>query len=620
MKVLYVDKTFNGLSLFDLLTRNPERYRNLLKSDLVVSIIEELWSGSTNLTFNFHQFTAISSYFDDFPEDLFSIHINFQPNLSVKSLFQLQSWKTNGNLRLLVESIALFAVFTIMVTSLVYYTRIIPVFENLTSSYEDIMSAQATLDSLTTLTTVYFSILSLFCMYTLQKTAYKWLLKESIRPSLRDLLDIALWADSFVILYSNLSPAIIEDIGNRQFFRLSEILFSMLFFLYSIRIIVILVQTKVFGPVVRMVYVIVKDVMAFLVLYGLLVFAFTVFFVPLFWRDTEYFGTIQVAFRTLLQWSVSGIDVSVFTYREELGSVLTVTWALMSTILALNILIAMLSSRYDELSPQITSDYVSILYYSYQQTRYQAPYGSLVMAPPPFNFTHLCLIPLYLVWPHTAKRLDTVFVVISYQVLFTIGGLLFIGYNLLLGCAAYFWVLWKVKGRCKVMMQWVFCGPAYLLYVEIGALKCFARSMYTVAPTEQGDQLPDDVFFPCLHYLESLCVSPSDLVLPFHDVVAVLTKLPVSRPLDISAPAKLSGWTFSTVARRLYGIKTTLTKSKIRQILEFFEQFKSPSASGSSPDTINLTRMLRLLTSHKSNPRPLISLNLYFTLTALDSL
>ena len=628
LKVIYLNKGFAGLSLFDLLVRNPERYRCLLNSDLVVSIVEELWSGGANSGPNFHYFTPISAYFDDFGGDLFTVHRSFQPNLNVKSMFQLQNWQKNGNLRLIIETVTLFFAFVIMLTTLLLYLDVIKIIDNPASTYEEFLAAAATLNEILSFTIVYCAVLGMSFLYFLQKSAYKYLQKESILPTFRDLLDTGLCMDSAMILYLNKSEPLQAILGAAETFALNEILFSIMFFLCSIRISVILLQTRLFGPVLRMMYVIIKDVGVFLVLYGLLVFSFTVFFVPLFRRDEEYFGSLQKGFRTLFQWTVSGIDGSIFTYREELGSFLTIVWALVSTILVLNILIAMLSTRYEQLSPQITSDYVSILYHSYKQTRYQAPYGALVMAPPPFNLFHLALVPLYLVWPGSAKRLDRLFVLLSYQVMFAIGSFCFAVYNLMLGFAAFWLALWKVvqteRGRrLGTVLLWFLAGPLYLLYLEVLSFRHFAANMYSDLVEDQGAELYTDIYAPCLKFLESVCATHlTPLILPFADITAVLERFPTllkAPDLDLQKSAKRQVWAFAGVAARLYGSKITITKAKVGRMKEMFEQFKSPITAQNCTETINLTRMLATLLAYKSNTQALTAFNLAFVLRVIQT-
>jgi hypothetical protein len=445
----------------------------------------------------------------------------------------------------------------VMLSSLIFYLDIIKVFESPNPTYPELLEAQTTLDEMLSLTIIYLSVLSMFFLYFLQKTVYKLLLKESILPTLRDVLDTGLFLDSLMILILSESTSLQLALGTTQLFATEEILFSLMFFLCSIRISVILLQTRMFGPVLRMMYVIIKDVGVFLVLYGLMVFSFTVFFVPLFRRDAEYFGSIQIGFRTLFQWTVSGIDGSIFTYRDELGSFLTIVWALVSTILVLNILIAMLSTRYEQLSSQITSDYVSILYHSYQQTRYERPYGALIMAPPPFNLLHLTLVPLYLLWPGSTKRLDKTFVMLSYQVMFAMGSLCFGIYNLLLGFGAFWLVLWRVirMEKLKTALLWLLLGPVYLLYLEVLSFKYFTANMYYGLPEDGEAELPADIYSPCLKFLESACSShPTSLILPFADIETVLERFPTlhkTPDLDLQKSQQKPIWAFTRVAARL---------------------------------------------------------------------
>jgi hypothetical protein len=508
----------------------------------------------------------------------------------------------------------------------VLYLSAIDILEDPVSHYTEIDFAA---DSLRTQEEV-IRIITIMCSTVLltlmQRMAYKRLLNEQYQVTIIDGLSVVV-----VILMIGIAITTRRDVYEVMEYETlqnyQEYSYAVVMFSISLRIASILTQTRTFGPWIRMIFIITKSTLTFLVLFVLVVLSFATGFVFLFRKDGEYFGSIQLSIRTLFQWSVGGIDTSIFTHREELGSILAIVWAFASTIILLNLLIAVLSARYEDLAPKITADYVSIMYQAYSQTRYTEPYGALIIAPAPFNFLTFPLLPLYLLFPKVAPKLDKWFVLGSYQVLFLAAVCLFACYAILISLFVYFHVCYDLisKRRYLKLPIWLLLSPFYLVYLALISSKRFMWEMYRTPPSDCGIEIPSHVLTPAKICLETLCANTnSPIRLQLSDIETLVATLPYStsgnrektstiRTIKTSKDEEK----FRKLAQRIYFSRSQLLNDKKRAIISLFAQFQSLPLSSLHP-SIHLPRMLRLL--HLSSPAKLPSIHLLSTQTALSRL
>ena len=624
LRVLYLEKTFGSQCLFDVITKNTEKYRVLLKSDTVAAIAKDLWTGGDSVGFNFDLLSAVNEYFDECDTSIFRIHQLYAKESLPQCIFQLYYWKKNGSLRFVIETFMFVTFFGILVSQTILYLSIVSILEDPTKASQ-ISQAMDQMQVQGRLTNIIVACSGAVVLNVFQQMAYKSLLKEPFSFSFTDLFSVCFFASSFAAnILSQPSVSAQMDVTVNQ--NTQEYLYAIMMFTICLRISAILTQTRTFGPWIRMIFVIVKDILVFLVIYFLAVVSFAMTYIMLFRHDSDYFGSIQLSIRTLFQWSVGGIDSSIFTVRQELGSVLSITWAFVSTIILLNLLVAVLSSRFDELAPQVTADYVSLIYRSYTQTRYEPPYGSLVIMPAPFNVVSFPLVFVYLICPRIAVKLDRFIVVLSYQVMFFSGSILFLTYNVCAATVAYFFVFGQIMKSLNTksafeVVQWLFAGPPYLWYLIFISYTRFVKEMYR-EPEQVEDSIPSEVLLPAKKFIDKVCGQTRDTVtISLTDIEIAIAKFPHRKETSIKAQSiSVSKFKandhFRQVAERIYFSKSQLSSERSRGIFEFFAQFRSYSKGNSSP-TINLTRMSHLFSAYFHRPQKLAAINVYYVQKAL---
>ena len=624
LKVLYMERAYGSQCLFDVITQHTDRYRSLLKTEMVAAIVLDLWTGGDAEGLNFSYLCAANFYLDASESELFQVHRNYAQVRLPGCIFQLYYWKSNASLRFLVETIMLLGICCILVSQIDVYIEVRTIMEDPVALFTtNIDELYAKLDFQETLGRVILGCAATLVLNIIQKVIYKWRLGEAFNLNFADLLSLVIFTTSLIINIL-IIPSVRDQMSFEKNTEILEYFFAVMIFCICMRMSTILLFTRTFGPWIRMISVITKDIVVYLLIYLLAVLSFALTYVVLFRREVDYFGSIQLSVRTLFQWSVAGIDSTIFTAKEELGSVLAIAWAFVSSILLLNLLIAVLSSRFEALAPQVMADYASLMYQSYSQSRYKPPYGGLVVAPAPLNSFTAGLVPLYLLFPRTAPTLDPVFVLLSYQVWFLTGCALFLLYCLKSSLLAYFYIIVHRikhhKQRKGSLLLWVFLGPFYLLFLVCVSLLRFSRLMYR----RDSEDLPGVSLSVCCtakRFVEEVCASGVRW-LSIQDVEMALSRLPRSKVLltQSAQPTRLFTQRkhhFREVADRVYFSKGLLTDERARDTRDFFRQFASV---GERSDQVDMSRMRRVMERHWDAQEKLTAVSISAVQSALVQL
>jgi len=335
-----------------------------------------------------------------------------------------------------------------------------------------------------------------------------------------------------------------------------------------------------------MIYVIWRDIANYLFIYALTLVSFAMLFTSALWRIEE-FSSVQLTVRTLFHWGIAGLDAGQISSRPWLASILGLIWTIISAVFMLNLLIAVLSSRYEQLAPQAQADYVCIVYQSYQQSRCDSDFGSLVIAPAPFNSLTLPALPLYLLFPTHAPRINRFFALLSYQVLFLVGFCVFTLYTGVVSVWTYLLmpVAMVKKGgwrRSFWVVPWVFAGPVYLLFLYFYSLPSFCRYVYYEEEEESTTEL--SIYRSMKEHLGRLICSIPPFPLSFELLVTTLRQFP-GTPLSLLPDSELSSARSSLQSGSLNSSSqsssfmqslTLLQWRKMRKLLQPFQSLPDP--------------------------------------------
>lgn len=493
VEAILLDDSYRRIPLFDLLTRNSKRYRALLQHPYLVIIIDRLWSGGSELKFGLQHCSFVySKTMRSSPEKLWQVKPLTPKDMSI---FQFRAWKYNATVRQVLEGLLLFLLFvhSLYIASIYTTSTLVeesPLGHTVTESNDandNLVTVQDAID-------MYLVLMLLLAINLGCKFIYKFLLKESIFPDPRVITDLVLTACAFCFK--------LQVFGSVTKYKSNyEYLWAVLFSVMLIRASLCLTITRQFGPILKMIQIIIFDISRYLFVYFISICVFAVAANLLFFRDGEPYETFSRSMITMFESSLGNFNFETFSYRKYTGWAFLTIWIFFSAVILLNLLIAVLSSRYEELSPQANADYVSLMFTYYSSSRFTPVYGALVLFPVPWNAVMVPFIPFFF-FKRTAYKATFYLSHLSYVVLLAFTVLIFSLYNLMLIPVAYIKnIRWLASespfpGKSTTIAVWVFLGPAYLFMMGIFSYKVLFKFLYDEGSGNEVNQKPVDAIEP----------------------------------------------------------------------------------------------------------------------------
>ena len=616
VEILYTERIYGNECLFDVLTRSTEQYRSLLCSHTVVAVAQHLWDGGSQFESNFERMCPATLLLGTEGQEPFQVH-RAEKKFTL-SIFRLSEWKRNNTLKFIVEAIGLILTFFTMMVNLVCYTSVAQQLRDPDLLLPDRISLANEVDAIARFSITYNTFLWLMLLYILQIWNYVYITGGSIIVQMKDVMDCLLFA--LALLNAILNNRTFQlDLTPKEMRAIAEPSFGIVFLVTGFRMMLTLLITRSFGPMIRMVFIVMKDVGVFLCIFLVALVSFGVLAHCLFYIEPE-FSDVFLSLRTLYQWSLSGVDFSVFSVRTDWGSVVGVVWMFVSAIILLNLLIAVLSVRYEELAPQCTADYVSAVYRQYSLTHYEEPYGALVMAPTPFTFITIPLVPIYFLFPKSAKHLNHIFVILTYQPIFLLGLLSFVLYSIAYSVLAFFCTATELARRLKWfhLGLWLTLGSGYLIWLFLLSLGSYCKLMYQEDEPEDIP-LPPEILHSAIKFLTTLEAFTRNRVLKAEDLSAVLARLP-NRATEVPV---ISTRAMGQVVAKVIQSRGHLSLVQRTQVRSFFEQFKSYKEGGEEDEgngVFDLGRMAKFCKIYMVRPEKLAAINVFYVQKALSLL
>jgi hypothetical protein len=243
-----------------------------------------------------------------------------------------------------------------------------------------------------------------------------------------------------------------------------------------------------------------------------------------------------------------------------------------------------------------------------------------VIAPAPFNFLTLPALPLYLLYPQKAPRINSFFSLFSYQVLFLVGLCAFTVYSALVSVWTYLLVpiVMVTKGgwrRSFWVVPWVFAGPAYLLFLYFYSLPSFCRYAYFEEQEENSSE--GDIYRSLRDHLGRLSRLVSVHLLPFNIILPTLSQFP-------GAPSALLADNSAPSSARSSSVQSgTLVQSlsflQWRKMTALLVPFKSLPVSPDKPQLIDVLRTYKFFRSYHSVSPRLKAVNISYIQRALQN-
>lgn len=184
----------------------------------------------------------------------------------------------------------------------------------------------------------------------------------------------------------------------RMEFQTTVFFSVMIVFIWG-RFILMLQLTRTFGPMLRIIIVMIGDVLKFLVIWSIELICFSTVSALLFGELDQYKVFFQVFIYTFGT-GLGNYDYTVFAEAalgQTFGEIYVVFVVIINSIVLLNFIIAILADTYSKLSVQSLGIYYDGIISRIPIYEYDSRYGGLIIGTPPYNVFALFMVPYYLI-------------------------------------------------------------------------------------------------------------------------------------------------------------------------------------------------------------------------------
>mmetsp|Transcript_20999 Transcript_20999/g.38890 ORF Transcript_20999/g.38890 Transcript_20999/m.38890 type:complete len:591 (+) Transcript_20999:1238-3010(+) len=437
----------------------------MLESEIVAAVVEHLWSGSAKKVMMHHASPLFHIYKAKHPDKVFEIHNSQKMKRSFNCIFSYSAWKQSAEMRFWLETLYLMVVLIRVVLTIQTFADSNLIIYDWTEAPQDRLDAVDKLEDEKLIMWLCFTYFTLMIVKIIYDFVFQRLNNFKWKFSNRNLIDIG--------LFSFLLAAIDRVENDPTDIEVIENLFAIIMMLICIKGCMIMLITKLFGPVLRSIGIIVMKALKYILLFLLSIVAFSLVFYVLFYRQNEKFETVGGSFTVLFDFSTGNLDFDIFGDRHDLGAVLTVIWTFVSMVTLMNIIVAFITNRYSSMEPEANADYASLLYSSFKATKYNEAYSSLIMYPVPTNIVISAISFSFIFIPNTI-RINNVLMAISYAQMFVIALSLFTIYNIVMLPFAYLNTAMRLlrfvrqdKQYWYNFFKWIIIGPFYEVYLVL---------------------------------------------------------------------------------------------------------------------------------------------------------
>ena len=481
----------------------------LLESNNMQKVSLELWESQYDVKGNVFE---CSSAFSIVKLDMFAkardyvdeyMFYNFkQRNLSklAHHMFQFKVWKKSMKARFLIETMLLL---WIAVIFQYYFLGALSSGDKLDKIYSSILSKYASQTDIDNAfdakaidatqyyddmkITVYISILSFFYPIRIVLEAlFAVKTKRKIKLlTFTNLLDCTFWVVFVVRLvkeyaayevdlsnYTQKHKMAVRYYENIYKYNNDSLLIDFIYwigaFVLWIRFLYMLRLTKFLGPLIKMISLMIWEIIIFMVLFMIVLVIYSSVGTLLFYSVTEY-KDFWTSFITLFSWTLSNFDFTVLSRQakgELIGDIYLLSFLILTSILMLNLLIAILSSVYSNFEDKKLVLYIFEILKLRSTMNYDKQASGLVSTCSPWNLLPLLISPLYFTRTNQIK-LNNFVLHICYIPVLIVTAVVFIAFNIAVIPFAY------VKGVAIKLKLLFYRKPKTHLYKRMYSVVLF---------------------------------------------------------------------------------------------------------------------------------------------------
>ncbi|KAL4468506.1 hypothetical protein ABPG74_005009 [Tetrahymena malaccensis] len=230
----------------------------------------------------------------------------------------------------------------------------------------------------------------IFCIgaNAIQKQIYVYLIRRKTDPQILDLYDLLLYiaCGSFLLTKQIFIPQGISGSYTFEYFNNCQYALKIescaIVFILWLRMFIFLIRTQKFGLLVKVIILFTKDLLYFMIILITVTVAFGIINYILFQNSLEIYKSIDKAIFNLFAAAFGAFD---FNNQTGIQSAILIVFLVLVNVILLNLLIAILNTRYEKTMQQSEMEFSLVVYNDYINSRFNPIYMSMISLPPPFN-------------------------------------------------------------------------------------------------------------------------------------------------------------------------------------------------------------------------------------------
>jgi hypothetical protein len=176
----------------------------------------------------------------------------------------------------------------------------------------------------------------------------------------------------------------------------NALLHSFMMLLIWIRFMAVLLTSKRFGPFLRMIYLMMKQLATFFIIYFCIELCGAAVFTSLFNNASVKYESFGVSIRSLFGAAIGDFDLEAFTDYIAVGGILLGVYLIIAFVLLFNLLIALLSNVYNQIILKVDAEHRIVLVSYFDRFRWDDRYGLLIFMPSPLSYLVMLCAPFLL--------------------------------------------------------------------------------------------------------------------------------------------------------------------------------------------------------------------------------
>jgi len=474
-------KDLKGRTVFQIASEN--NFYIVLQSPEIGTIVKKMWNGKL-IHEGFLSSSSLFRFLEDTSMGVCDSFNKFEERDSSKSYFyQFSLWKESCSMRYWAESISticLIVIYNLYIYFLVNSGQIM-------SKYTDLQDHTKFLLYLYITWTwcINYNLLNHYVFCKLAKRKFiidVWSALEILLSifSLLLLIDTKeMFGNSLLINSINVLQE--SDEMSDWPFVIRALILSVNDILVWTRITGILLTFKDIGPLIRMIYLLSYQTAKYLIVYASYITCFSGIFTSIFYRVSSQFSSFSLTFTTLFGGFIYNFDTFGFDKNQIFGAIMVLSYVTLSGIILINLLIALLSNVYKNLSLEVDASHRSVLINYFRRYKWNRQYGFLLLLTTPINICNLFALFFFILLrkKYSIEILSTYITKIFYMIFyFPFMLILSIFYNIILIPFCYIkgiinTIFYEKQSKSNFLkkifnlINWITLGPLFLSYILI---------------------------------------------------------------------------------------------------------------------------------------------------------